>query len=158
MHLVFYVLIGLILLLIVSGGYTFFFACKRLKEMPWLDKDVIEKTPYRQYYNAITTADQWLKDHNAKDISVISEDGLRLHGLWVPVENPRGTILLAHGYRSTYLVDFSAVLDLYHQLGMNLLIPQQRCHGKSEGKYRKYFGQSSCADHEEFQTGVGGGK
>jgi fermentation-respiration switch protein FrsA (DUF1100 family) len=44
-------------------------------------------------------------------------------------------MLLVHGYRSTMLVDFGPALDSYHKRGMNLLIPEQRCHGKSEGRY-----------------------
>ena len=64
-----------------------------------------------------------------------STDGLKLHGYWIPAENPRGTILLAHGYRSTFLVDFGLAFVFYHSLGMNILVPNQRSHGESEGKY-----------------------
>ena len=32
-------------------------------------------------------------------------------------------------------MDFGVAFPFYHEMGMNLLIPDQRCHGKSEGKY-----------------------
>ena len=63
-----------------------------------------------------------------------SDDGLNLHGLWVPADDAKGTILLVHGYRSTYLVDFAPAFAYYHKMGLNLLIPAQRAHGESGGK------------------------
>ena len=129
------VLIGLLLLLLCSGGYMFLNACVRRKELPWFEKEELEKTPYGRYYETILDADRWLGDHDAKDVWIESYDGLKLHGHWVAAKNPVGTILLVHGYRSTKLVDFGVAFDYYHQKGLNLLIPDQRCHGKSEGRY-----------------------
>ena len=129
------VLMGLLLLLLCSGGYMFWNACVRRKELPWFEKKELEKTPYGRYYETILDADRWLGDHDAKDVWIESYDGLKLHGHWVAAENPVGTVLLVHGYRSTKLVDFGVAFDYYHQKGLNLLIPDQRCHGKSEGRY-----------------------
>ena len=42
---------------------------------------------------------------------------------------------MAHGYRSTMLVDFGLAYAFYHALGMNILVPHQRAHGESEGRY-----------------------
>jgi fermentation-respiration switch protein FrsA (DUF1100 family) len=64
-----------------------------------------------------------------------SHDGLKLHAHWVPVDDPKGTVILAHGYRSTKFLEFGMVLELYHNLGMNMLLIDQRCHARSEGKY-----------------------
>ena len=55
------------------------------------------------------------------------------NGLWIPAEHPKGTILLVHGYRSNFLVDFGPALSYYHEMGLNMLIPEQRAHGSSEG-------------------------
>lgn len=129
-----YIALTLLLFVILIGCYTFVMACVRRKELPWLVKEEIEKTPYGKYHKQIIQADQWLKDHKASDVWIDSSDRLRLHGFWVPAKNPKGTVLFAHGYRSTYLVDFSLAMDYYHNVGMNLLIPDQRAHGKSEGR------------------------
>ena len=128
-------IVVLFLLLMVSGGYVFFEACVRRKEYDWLNEKEISKTSYNKYYKTIVASNQWLIDHKAQDLYLTSEDGLRLHSLWIPANDAKGTVILAHGYKSTMLVDFSFVLDFYHALGMNLLIPDQRSHGKSEGKY-----------------------
>lgn len=129
------VLIGTVLLLLASGGYVFAAACLRRKEIDWLDETMVRATPYGKYYPVIVEADRWLKEHQAQDVFITSREGLRLHGLWIPAEDAKGTMILFHGYRSTYLVDFSVALDYYHDKGFNLLIPDQRSHGRSEGKY-----------------------
>ena len=135
MDIVGFVILAVLLLLLISGGYVFFIACVRLKELQWLDESVLKKTPIGKYYDHIANADKWLKEHDAQDIYVISTDGLRLHGLWVANQNAKGTVILVHGYRSTYLLDVSDAISYYYGLGLNVLIPEHRSHGKSEGKF-----------------------
>lgn len=145
MPFVLFVLFSVLLLIVVSGGYTFFTACRRRKELPWLDEEQMKKTTYAQFYPYILQGDRWLSEHNAQDVYIKNADGLRLHAFWIPAENPKGTILLAHGYRSNMRADFSMVFDFYHNLGLNLLVPHQRAHGESQGKYIT-FGVKESAD------------
>lgn len=140
-----FALCAVLLLLFVSGAYTFTVACVRRKELPWLVEEEIEKTPMAKYYSYIAKSDQWLKENRAQDVYITSDDGLRLHGLWVKTDDAKGTVILAHGYRSTYLLDLSAALPFYHGLGLNILIPEQRAHGKSEGRFIT-FGVKESAD------------
>lgn len=135
MHVIFIVLAALLLLILAVGAYTFFAACHRKKERKWLDPEALKGTSTEKLYPYILHAHNWLCNHKVEDIYVQSKDGLRLYARWIPAVNPRGTILLAHGYNSTPYIDFSLVLDVYHNLGMNMLIPDQRCHARSEGKY-----------------------
>ena len=132
-------------LCLVCGGYVFIKAFRRNKEMPWLIEEEIKKTNYGKYYECMVDADNWLKDNYAQDVYITAEDGIKLHGLWVKAENPRGTLLFAHGYRSTPLLDFGVALPFYHELGFNILLPHQRAHGKSEAKYIT-FGVKECKD------------
>lgn len=135
MHVIFIVLAALLLLILAVGAYTFFAACRRKKERKWLDPEALKGTSTEKLYPYILHAHNWLCSHKVEDIYLQSKDGLRLYARWIPAENPKGTILLAHGYNSTPYIDFSLVLDVYHNLGLNMLIPDQRCHGRSEGKY-----------------------
>lgn len=135
MHPVLFVLLSIVVLILVSGGYMFAVGCVRKKDLPWLVEAEIKKTSYGRFYDYMVSADRWLKEHNAQDVYITSDDGLKLHGLWIPAEDPRATILLAHGYRSTKLADFSVAYDYYHRQGMNILVPDQRSHGQSEGKF-----------------------
>lgn len=135
MAIILWILVGIFLLVVFSGAYVFVLACVRRKELPWMVEEEIKKTSYAKYYNCILASDAWLKGHHAQDVYVTSKDGLKLHGYWIPAENPRGTILLAHGYRSTILVDFGLAYAFYHALGMNILVPHQRSHAESEGRF-----------------------
>lgn len=49
--------------------------------------------------------------------------------------NSSCTILLFHGYRSSAAHDFSCAVEMYYKMGLNILLVEQRAHGKSEGKY-----------------------
>lgn len=135
MPVLLFILGSLLLLTLVSGAYIFVVGCVRKKDLPWLVEDEIKKTPYGKYHECIADADRWLHDNNAQDVYVTSDDGLKLHGFWVPAAEPRGTVLLAHGYRSTMLLDFGAAFEIYHDLGLNILVPDQRSHGKSQGRF-----------------------
>lgn len=135
MQVVFLVLIALLLAVVAVGVCTFFIACTRGKQPQWLNEEELKGTSLEKLYPYILFAHQWLSSHDVEEVTTQSRDGLKLHARWVPAENPKGTILLAHGYKSTPYIDFSKVLDVYHRLGMNMLIPDQRCHGKSEGKF-----------------------
>lgn len=135
MTFLFWLILAISLAILGIGGYTFFTACKRTKELPWLEPEKLQKTMYAPYCELIGKSAKWLETHQAQEISTQSVDGLQLKALWVPAENAKGTILLAHGYKSTMLVDFGMVMDMYHDQGLNLLLPFQRSHGKSQGKY-----------------------
>ena len=135
MAILFWVLLGALVLVFASGAYVFVHACLRRKELPWLIEEEIKKTNFGKYSKCIAASQAWLNSNHAQDVYVTSKDGLRLHGYWIPADNPRGTILLVHGYRSTMLVDFGIAFPFYHALGMNILVPHQRAHGDSEGKY-----------------------
>ncbi len=135
MELVLFLIAAVLLLLITSGGYVFYTACLRRKELPWLDEEELKKTSYGKYCEYISAGYKWLQTHKTEEVSVQSEDALTLRGIWVPAKEPKGTVLLAHGYRSCIFADFSMVFAFYHKLGWNMLLPYQRAHGKSDGKY-----------------------
>ena len=135
MPFVIFVLLSILLLILVSGGYMFFVACCRRKELPWLIEEEMQKKHYREYFQYILVGADFFKKHNAQEVKIKSYDGLTLSALWVPAENPKGTIILAHGYRSSKFLDVGLALQFYHDWGMNLLVPDQRSHGNSEGKY-----------------------
>ena len=135
MGIFWFVVCGLLLLVLVSGAYMFVIGCVRKKDLPWLDEEAIKQTSFGRFYEGIRLSHNWLQTHYTQDVFIQSRDGLCLHGLWIPAENAKGTILLVHGYRSSYLVDFGATFAFYHELGLNILVPDQRSHGQSQGRY-----------------------
>jgi len=137
------VVTAITLMIVVSGVYVFVVGCLRRKDLPWLIEEELKKTPYGKYAGNILDADHWLKSHNAQSIWMNSYDDIKLHGLWVPVKNPKGTMILVHGYRSSPLLDFGLAFPFYHDLGFNLLIPDQRSHGKSAGRFITFGAKES---------------
>ena len=127
--------VAVVILLLAVGGYIFFVACVRRAEPDWLDSATLQNTIYEKYTGHIHAAKNWLDAHTAIDVWTRSHDGLKLHAHWIPADDPKGTVILAHGYRSTKLLDFGMILELYHNIGVNLLLVDQRGHGHSEGKY-----------------------
>ena len=81
------VLATVFLLCFAVGGYLFFAACGKHKEIHWLDEAEISRTPYGQFYPHVKAAYEWLAKHNARDLHIKSFDGTKLHATWVPHEN-----------------------------------------------------------------------
>ena len=120
----------------MAGGYLAFrHACKRMEDPDWDSEEALKKTMYAEFAESIPRARQWLRDHNAQDVSITSFDGLTLRGSWVPAEKPMATIILFHGYHTHHIHDFAGIYGLYHSIGLNLLLVRQRAHGDSEGSY-----------------------
>ena len=65
-----------------------------------------------------------------------SFDGLSLVAEYIPaaVPTPR-TLLCIHGYTSTGRREFSPVARALREAGYNLILPDGRAHGQSEGEY-----------------------
>ncbi len=69
-----------------------------------------------------------------KEVYITSRDGLKLYGRLYESNPTAPTQILAHGYRSNALRDFSGGLQLALECGCNALLIDQRAHGLSEGK------------------------
>ena len=72
------------------------------------------------------------KPHEWKYIKSI--DGLTLAARFFENSSNK-IILLFHGYRSVAENDFAGIFKYYYELGYNILLVDQRSHGRSEGKY-----------------------
>lgn len=149
MSVLLFVIIAGCILSVFSGAYVFWVACAKREDVDWLDEQAVSKTQNAQYYPYIVESDRWLKKNNAQDVYTVGKDGIVLHGLWIPAENCKGTVLMAHGYRSTMLLDCHLAFELFHQLGMNILVPEQRTHGQTGGRFIT-FGVKESGDMQQW--------
>lgn len=79
-----------------------------------------------------------LRELGLEQVAIRSEDGYVLRARWYPAEGARRTVILAHGWRSRWDVDFSASAPFLHDNACNLLLIDQRCHGESGGDLISY--------------------
>ena len=70
-----------------------------------------------------------------REAAIQAIDGLKLWAAVVPgQENCRRWAVCVHGYHDTY-ESMGAIAKHYSELGWNVLLPDQRGHGRSEGDY-----------------------
>lgn len=125
---------GAALLLLAAGLGMLHFVCVRHTEPDYTQPEVLRASKYAQYADEMLQGVR-LVQAGAQDVYLRSFDGLRLHAQLLQTPGAKGTILLFHGYRSSWVIDFSIVIPYYVSLGYNLLIADERAHGRSEGRY-----------------------
>lgn len=92
-------------------------------------------TDWDLYIPTIRAVKEWLAGQPQEDVWVTSDDGLRLFGKFFPCGNSKKTVICFHGYTSEGMNDYSTLAKFYLDNGYNLMIVDQRAHGKSEGTY-----------------------
>jgi len=131
-----------------AGLYFYNFAIKRSnKQMPFentnnsSEKEATEKEAHNL---------EWLERHEYKIWRTFSEDGLELVGYYVPAEAPSvNTVIIAHGYKSKAKDMILFAIFFLEKLGYNVLMPDARGHGESEGDYVG-FGWHERKDYQQW--------
>ena len=78
----------------------------------------------------------WIETLPKKKLEILSYDGLRLVGTLIPAETPsKKTVIAIHGYKSCGYREYATFVRFYHEMGCNVLLPDNRAHGGSEGRY-----------------------
>lgn len=88
---------------------------------------------------AVRRAQTWLKQVPKQTWTETSAGGnLRLVADWVPAaKKTTKTIVVAHGYMNTK-EDMARQIRFFHEAGFNVLAPDDRGHGQSQGDYIGY--------------------
>jgi fermentation-respiration switch protein FrsA (DUF1100 family) len=68
-----------------------------------------------------------------EEVAIPTPDGLRLHGWWIPAPGARHTLLHLHGNAGNVSHRLELV-QVFHALGVNLLLFDYRGYGRSDGK------------------------
>lgn len=127
------IVLAVLLAVVLLALGLFLFACRRSPVPDFTKPAVIAQWGREDQTEEILAGAALMRD--AEDVFLPSYDGLRLHGQLLQQPGAKGTILLFHGYRSSWIIDFSIVLPYYYSLGYNLLAVDERAHGQSEGVY-----------------------
>ena len=105
------------------------------------DSPAAKLSPENESERARKEACLWL-DENAQDVVITSRDSLKLSAKLLIAENSVShaenpgarTVICMHGYRST-VHQMAPAAHRFVQAGWNALVPWQRCHGPSQGRY-----------------------
>ncbi|OJG73358.1 X-Pro dipeptidyl-peptidase [Enterococcus phoeniculicola] len=83
-----------------------------------------------------TEESKWFTDENNRTRWTLeSTDGLLLSAIYLPAESDTNkTVLMAHGYMGT-AETMATFAKMYHDMGYNVLAPDARGHGESQGDY-----------------------
>ncbi len=94
----------------------------------------------------------YLKDVCTEKVTIKNRDGLTLTGYWYRHENPKRIIIAMHGWRSSWVTDFSLIAEFLHEQGCSVLFPDQRAHGESQGEHIGFgvFERYDCVDWLEY--------
>lgn len=135
--MIFIILAIILIVLCVIGGVigNYFY---NLALNPNTDKSMVFGAPNNQNENVEakdTTNTKWIDTVKLEDKHIYSNDKmLNLHAYCVEQENSDLWAIIVHGYCSEGKEMFDKAQKFY-QMGYNVLIPDLRAHGQSEGNY-----------------------
>lgn len=79
----------------------------------------------------VATPERWGRGH--EDVWLRSKDGVRLHGWYLPHAGSRRVVLFFHGNAGN-ISHRQASLEIFHRLGLSVLILDYRGYGRSQGR------------------------
>ncbi len=116
---------------------------RKLYVLPKLMKLVQTRSAGQQQFEKVrhvyNEGCDWFRSQGSELKKLRSFDGLALYADYLPYPGSKTTVILCHGYRSTGLGDFGGIVRYIHeQLRLNILLIDERSHGKSEGSHMTY--------------------
>ena len=122
-----------VMVFLLSGAYyaykvAFFSPAENRERIPEMKGE--KYTPYLPEIRRIV--DQ-LRKRNCEFVTVTSFDGLTLSGRYYHIKDGAPLDIGFHGYRSSCMTDFAGGSEMSFDMGHNLLLVDQRAHGKSQG-------------------------
>lgn len=126
------ILLILILLILAISYYCYrvaFYSPKKGRDtIPQVKGDQYE--PYRPLMRRVFSQ---LTAREYEDVTITSHDGLKLAAKYYHMRDGAPLAIAFHGYRSSCFIDFAGGSELCFDMGQNLLLVDQRAHGKSQG-------------------------
>lgn len=128
------VMIILLLSAVVFGGS--YYAYRIAFYSPAKDREKIPEVKgahYEPFKPVIRDLFHSLKNKPCEFVTIRSGDGLRLSARYYHNADGAPLAIGFHGYKSCWLTDFCGGADIAFQMGQNVLLIDERAHGKSEG-------------------------
>ena len=128
-------LIGLATPLLLSAGTlataeSFYqYAFRRINYIPDARRSMQKYAA--SYYRHV----HWVESQaNIEAWHMTAPDNQRLEALWLPHPGSKKAVIVGHGYKGTGIT-MSNFAHMFYDLGFNVLLPDDRGHGESDGQY-----------------------
>ena len=148
------IVLGALIFIFLSVVSVFF--CYTFVRKP-KNSDVVfkggDEEYFGEYYRFIRDGADFIASQKYEEHRIKSFDGLDLYGRYLKNGDSKKTVMLFHGYRSRGEKDFSGSFKYYVDRGFNVLLVDQRAHGKSGGRLIT-FGVKESRDKEIFIIGL----
>ncbi len=131
-YLIILIIIAIIVIVFFLATGLYIFKSTVTRELHDIEKS------YTRYVENNLFDEALYNSASKEDITLKSFDGLNLTSTLIMNENPTNKfIVLVHGVSICYVGSLK-YFDIFYKNGFNILIVNQRRHGKSEGKYSTY--------------------
>ena len=131
-YLIMLIIIAIIVIVFFLATGIYIFKSTVTRELHDIEKS------YTRYVENNLFDEALYNSASKEDITLKSFDGLNLTSTLIMNENPTNKfIVLVHGVSICYVGSLK-YFDIFYKNGFNVLIVNQRRHGKSEGKYSTY--------------------
>jgi fermentation-respiration switch protein FrsA (DUF1100 family) len=128
-------LVAMVFLILVSASFYFYRVA-----IARADKSFLNNNPdlavTTSVDNPFSGNENWWREQSVAEWSITSNDGLKLYAYYLAADRSTDrTVILAHGYAGQAM-QMGNLAQMYKEtLGFNILIPDARGHGRSEGHY-----------------------
>lgn len=129
-----YILVCILIAVVFGGAY---YAYRLAFYSPSKDREKIPEVKGEQYEPfkpVIRDLFHALENKPCEFVTTKSRDGLTLSGRYYHHHDGAPLAIGFHGYKSCWLTDFCGGADIAFQMGQNVLLIDERAHGKSEGR------------------------
>ncbi len=124
----------LILLVLLISYFSYKIAFQEYRPSAELENGLPMGEQYEAHYETIERCMNRLKELPFASCYTEAFDGIRLYGRLYKSDEKAPVHLMFHGYKSTSFLDSCGGAGLALSLDHNVLMADQRAHGKSEGK------------------------
>lgn len=121
----------IILFVITYRLYCFVF-CHPPKRRPDVHQ-IPESDLYGAYRDTMSETVKDMKETPFEEVSIHSLDGCRLYGKLYCIKESAPLVIFFHGYHGVYAWDGYGFFKICKRNGINILMVDERAHGKSEG-------------------------
>lgn len=132
--MVVFVIIAFLMLLVFIVVYVMycFVFCHPVRRRPDA-RHIPNSNLYRAYKDIMLDGLDDMEATSCEEVSILSADGLRLYGKLYDMKKGAPLIVFFHGYHGINAWDGYGFFKLCKKNGFNILMADERAHGKSEG-------------------------